>query len=199
MRVFYDVKIVERGNQLPIQLISAAYIGEDGRELYVINEECLTNVVRHPGLSMTVGPSLPITMDQVGDGNFITQWNPNHEDYANVFAMDTLVDRVKAFLLGCAKESKLEMWGYYAPFQYVAHCQLFGDEAALPVEFPIWTHDLMQVIETDPAVVLPPQPHINHHALWDARWTRDCFRVLNGQEPLTVISPLAPKSVDLEQ
>lgn len=180
MRVFYDLEFVERGNQLPLQLISGAYVAEDGRELYVINEECISNVMRDPWLSINVAPSLPISLDQSGPGNFITQWDPKNPEYDNVFSMDALVDQVKAFLLSCCKDSKLELWAYYGAYDHVVHSQLFGRMVDLPAEFPMWTHELMQEIERDPDMVLPAQPSPAHHALQDARWNRDVFLVLNG-------------------
>lgn len=182
MRVFMDLEFNERGNQLPIQLISAAYVCEDGRELYVINEESLSNLMRSPWLSVNVAPSLPIETDQRGDGNFIVQWDTKDPDYDNVLAMDTLVDRVQRFLFSCiTPDSKLELWAYYGAYDHVVHSQLFGAMVDLPPGFPMWTHELMQEIERDPDIILPPQPAPAHNALADARWNRDVFRILNGE------------------
>lgn len=175
MRVFYDAEFVERGPQLPIQPISFGFVAEDGRELYVINEESLSNLMRHPWLSVNVAPSLPIMDDQRGEGHFITQWDPEHADYPNVLALDFLVQQVHQFLLSVPE---LELWAYYSAYDHVVLCQLFGSMADLPPGIPMWTHELQQVIESDPQVQLPPQPLVAHHALLDARWNRDTFQAL---------------------
>ena len=60
VRIFYDCEFVERGRDLPIQLVSIGMIRDDGTELYRINPESLSNVSKHPWLSVNVGPYLPI-------------------------------------------------------------------------------------------------------------------------------------------
>lgn len=175
MRVFFDAEFVERGPQLPIQPISFGFVRDDGAELYVINEESLSNVVRHPWLSLNVAPSLPITNDQRSDAQFITQWDPDHEDYAHVYALDFLVRRVHDFL---TSTPDLELWAYYSAYDHVVLCQLFGSMADLPPGIPMWTHELQQVIEMEPEVQLPTEPQVAHHALYDARWNRDVFLAL---------------------
>lgn len=178
MRVFYDVEFVERGPQLPIQPISFGFVREDGEELYVINEESLSNLMRHPWLSINVAPSLPIQDDQRSEGHFITQWDVNHAEYANVLALDFLVQTVYKFLV---ETPSLELWAYYGHYDHVVLCQLFGSMADLPPGIPMWTHELQQVIESDPGVVLPPQPLVTHHALLDARWNHEAFMALEAR------------------
>lgn len=175
MRVFYDVEFVERGPQLPIQPISLGFVAEDDRELYVINEECLSNVLRHPWLSINVAPSLPILNDQRSDAHFVTSWDPEHSEYKHVYALDFLVQEVYKFLI---EVPDLELWAYYSAYDHVVLCQLFGSMADLPPGIPMWSHELQQVIEMDNSVKLPSSPPIAHHALWDARWNRDAFIAL---------------------
>lgn len=179
MRVFYDVEFVERGPQLPIQPISFGFVAENGQELYVINEESLTNVIRHPWLSVNVAPSLPIQMDQRMDSGFITQWDPNHEEYQHVLSLDYLVQEVHKFLTSF--DQGIELWAYYGHYDHVVLCQLFGSMAELPPGIPMWSHELQQVIESDPNVILPSQPQVTHHALHDARWNFEAFNILNGR------------------
>lgn len=195
MRVFMDLEFSERGNQLPITLISAAYVAEDGRELYVINEACLTLVMRDPWLILNVAPSLPIKVDQQGPGNSITEWDPFSSQYENVMPMETLAERVRDFLQDCiTPTSPLHLWAYYGAYDHVVHSQIFGRMIDLPKGFPMWTHELMQEIERDPDVTLPPEPRVAHNALEDARWNRDVFRVLNGE---ITVEQLAKLAVDI--
>src|SRR5678809_1284871 len=106
MRVFFGAELVERGPQLPIQPISFGFVAEDGRTLYVINEECLSNVLRHPWLSVNVVPSLPIRQDVAGP-NSISEWDRDHQEYANVVSMDTMVQYIHSFL---TMTPDLELW-----------------------------------------------------------------------------------------
>lgn len=178
MRVFYDFELIERGSGVPIQPVSAGFVAEDGRELYVINAECLSNVMRHPWTSVNLVPSLPIQKD-IGGFNFIVQWDMEHEHYQYVMALDTLAAQVRDFL---QETPKLELWAYYGAYDHVALAQLFGDMSELPFGIPMWTHELMQVIETRPHVQLPSKPSVEHHALIDARWNRDAFQLLQVQD-----------------
>lgn len=178
MRVFFDSEFIENGPKIPLQPISFGFVADDGRELYVINEECLSGVVRHPWLSVNVRPSLPISIEQETFGGSITQWDPLHPEYEHVLSMDALVSQVLAFLTGTPD---LELWAYYGAYDHVIMAQLFGAMPDLPSGIPMFSHELMQLIEQHPQVQLPPQPTVTHHALWDARWNRDVFQLLNPE------------------
>jgi hypothetical protein len=177
MRIFYDTEFVERGPQLPIQLISLGMVREDGQELYLINEECLSNVARHPWLSVNVFPWLPAT----GAVNDILEWDRGHPDYPNVFAFDMLAPRVREFL----NVDKPELWAYYGAYDHVVLCQLFGAMVDLPPGVPMYTRDLMQEWDRlDRKPPMPGQSH-EHHALFGARWARDFWQVLDTYNEVT--------------
>ncbi len=144
-------------------------IREDGQELYVINEECLSGVMRHPWMSVNVVPYLPIRSDD----NFILEWDQKHPEYQYVLGMDRLALEVRKFL---TEVSDVELWAYYGAYDHVVLCQIFGDMTDLPAGIPMWTHELMQLQEQYPHVPLPPQPINAHHAMADARWVRDAHK-----------------------
>lgn len=177
MRVVFDSEFSERGPLLPIQPISFGFIAEDGRELYVINEECLSAVMRNPWLAANVRPHLPIHEDQVTLGGWITQWDANHPEYEYVLSLDLLVHTVREFLTSIPG---LELWAYYGAYDHVVLCQLFGAMEDLPPGIPMFTHELQQLIEQHPDVKLPPDSDIPHHALWDARWAAEVYRLLTS-------------------
>jgi len=169
MRVYYDCEMVERGRDLPIQLVSIGMVREDGAEFYAVNEECLSAVQRHPWLSVNVAPHLPIQ----SDGPYIFQWDRDHPDYDNVLPLDLLAERVRWFLTQVVE--KTELWAYYGAYDHVVLCQLFGAMGELPAGIPMFTHDLQQLSEEHPNIKLPPSPEVEHHALLDARWVRDAY------------------------
>lgn len=177
MRVFYDCEFVERGRDLPIQLVSIGLIRDNGDELYRINPECLSNVSKHPWLSVNVGPYLPI---KASPG--ILAWDEEHPEYQYVsMSLDGLIDDVRAFLQATPS---LELWAYYGAYDHVVLCQLFGSMAELPAGIPMFTHDVQQLIEMFPQTPLPAEPWKIHHAMDDARWTRDAFNAI--KEPWKV-------------
>ena len=74
-------------------------------------------------------------------------------------------------------------WGYFPAFDWVAFVGLFGALEELPFHFPQLCLDIKQwAIELgDPE--LPRQKESRHHALADARWTREAWAFLAGLHP----------------
>jgi hypothetical protein len=72
-----------------------------------------------------------------------------------------------------------EFWGYFADYDWVAFCWLFGKMVDLPDRFPKFCMDIKQYMihlgfrKSDIPVTLPTR---EHNALDDARWN---MRVLN--------------------
>lgn len=174
MKCFYDAEFVERGRDLPIQLVSLGMVREDGAELYVINDECLSNVMRHPWLLVNVRPGLPIKQDDA----YIYYWDQTHPEYPYVLALDALVDEVHKFLTDVPD---LELWSYYGAYDHVVLCQLFGSMAELPPGIPMVTFDIQQIAHQRPDVALPPDPEFAHHAMWDARWAKEAYERLTKE------------------
>ncbi len=172
MRIFFDCEFEERGCELPIVLISIGLVREDGEELYLINEASISNVMRNPWLSVNVRPSLPIRED----GPFIYEWDASHPEYPHVTNRDAIADLVRKFITEC---SDVELWGYFAAYDHVALCQLFGSMTDLPAGIPMFTCDIQQMVkmlaDAGIGVDLPPQPEVSHHAMWDARWNQKAF------------------------
>lgn len=189
MRIFYDCEFVERGRDLPIQLVSIGLIREDNQRLYLINEECLSNVMKHPWLSVNVVPYLPIHMDS----SIIFEWSREHWEYDNVVALDKLVMQVREFVQATPNA---ELWAYYGAYDHVVFCQLFGSMAELPAGIPMFTHELQQLAEENPHIKLPPDPQAMHHALHDAQWVMDAYNRLRPGELLALEAEVLSESVE---
>lgn len=110
MRVFFEAKLVDRGPQIPIQPVSFGLVAEDGRECYVINEECLTNVLRDPWSAVTIRPSLPVVDDQHTSSGFITSWDANHPEYENVLSLEHLTTVIRDFFMTSDDDAGVELW-----------------------------------------------------------------------------------------
>jgi hypothetical protein len=94
-------------------------------------------------------------------------------------SLDNLITDVLAFIQGTPN---VELWAYYGAYDHVVLCQLFGSMAELPAGVPMFTHDVQQLIEVRPQVKLPAEPWKIHHALDDARWARDAFNAVTGED-----------------
>ncbi len=172
MKIFYDWEMVERGPAIPIQPLSIGMVRDDGEEFYGINAEALSNAMKHPWVSTTAVPFLPIRTD----GPFISEWDKDHPDYQYVMNLDQLAEEVRRFITEVP--GSVELWADYGAYDHVCLCQLWGSMADKPAGIPMFTHDIQQLAELNPHVSLPPTPDNNHHALYDARWARDAYNAL---------------------
>ena len=77
-----------------------------------------------------------------------------------------------------------EWWAYYADYDWVLLCQLYGRMIDLPEGWPMFCMDLKQLAVSKGNPQLPEQATTEHHALADARWVRDSWLWLQEQGPL---------------
>lgn len=64
-----------------------------------------------------------------------------------------------------------EFWAWFASYDWVALCQLYGSMIDLPRNFPRFCHDLKSVLMLN-GKELVEQPDSIHNALDDAKWLR---------------------------
>jgi len=156
-----DTEFIEDGKT--IDLISLALVAEDGRKLYIefsdvdwskANDWVLKNVV----------PSL---WRSEGSGPY--RW-PNCPHEGGFYSRATGAIEIKAFL-DPKQYGKPEIWGYFADYDWVAFCQLFGRMVDVPEGYPMFCRDIQQLCIDKGN---PPLPKCNgeHHALNDALWNQ---------------------------
>ena len=158
MRYFLDTEFYEDGQT--IDLISIGVVREDGREFYAVSQDAQLHRVSD-WVRANVLPHLP----KYGD----PAWMPRKE----------ISDRLRLF----TREDKPEFWAYYADYDWVALCQLFGTMMGLPETFPKFCRDLKQLSMDVGSPKHPPDPEGEHNALVDARWNRDLYTFLMSREP----------------
>jgi len=141
---FLDTEFSETG-YARIDLISIALVCDDGRELYMVMED---------------GWSTSNCSQWVKD-NVLTNLG-NSTPILRKVAKVKLFD----FLLIGEEGVKPEIWGYYADYDWVLFCQLFGTMMDLPKRFPMYCRDIKQAAGKYP---LPKQLVDRHNALEDAR------------------------------
>lgn len=150
-RYFLDSEFREDGRI--IELISIALVCETGRSLYLVSSEfdesaCNAFVREH------VLPKLPPPTERVSRARI-------REEIAK------FIDETR---LGM----RPEFWAYFADYDWVVFCQLFGSMIALPKGYPQYCKDLVQVMDDHGygKQDLPAQIGELHDALADARWVQ---------------------------
>ena len=159
MKIWFDTEFIEDGKT--IDLLSIGMIREDGQTYYAEPLECDTSKasdwVRENVLPHMRRWKMPLEM----------ACTPRAQIASDIVAF--------------AGESP-EFWAYYADYDWVALCQLFGTMMQLPKGWPMYCRDLKQSCDVLGNPKLPPQTTAEHNALNDAEWTRQAWQHLADYE-----------------
>lgn len=166
MRYFIDTEFEERGPHEPIKLISIGIVAEDGRELYLENGEydphfasdwLKQNVIPH----LKTDPKITLRREDIK--KHILEFIPARAGDQSWVTYD-----------------EPQFWGYFADYDWVVFCQLFGKMIDLPKGYPMFCMDLMQYARHIgvPRKSFPKQDGQEHNALEDARWNRKLYEFL---------------------
>lgn len=175
-KYFLDCEFIEDGHT--IDPISLALVCVDGREYYAQNAECKLS---RAGVWVKghVFPALQGCPERL---------EPN----ACALLHETCVWRnrrtIREDILQFIGDDKPEFWGYYADYDWVVLCQLFGKMIDLPKGWPMWCREIKQLCEDKGDPTLPKQNIGEHNALMDARWNREVYLVLQ-KLPYTTSEP----------
>ncbi len=145
-RFFYDTEFIEDGTT--IDLVSIGVVDETGREFYAVSTEFDPDRAI-PWVRRNVLDQLPPPADRA--------WR----------SRERIRDDLLAFLTGPGEE--IELWAWFAAYDHVALCQLWGPMPALPRPIPRFTLDVRQLWEHLGRPPLPVQESGLHDALADAR------------------------------
>lgn len=162
-KIFFDTEFMEDGRT--IELLSIGLVREDGAELYMESREAdwtkandwvIANVL--PKLSAWPQPCALGARGIPAARCLHAGWSSRRE----------IADAVKEFV-----GPHPEFWAYYADYDWVAICQLYGRMLDLPEGWPMYCMDFKQLI--GPTAVPKLAESDAHNALADARWLRDSF------------------------
>lgn len=158
MRYFFDTEFMENGPSQPIWLLSIGVVAEDGREFYAENDgaplTAANEWVREHVLPYLHGPRMSRPEIQAGIAGLV------------------------------GNDPRPEFWGYFADYDWVALCQVFGTMMDLPKGWPMFALDLQQIawVRGVPRErFVPIKAEREHDALSDARWHRDLYPFLMAQ------------------
>ncbi len=151
MRYYLDTEFNDNG--LTIDMISIALVSEDGREYYAVSNEFDESRCGE-WLQKNVLAHLPPK----------ETWKTRDRIAAEIYKFTN------------PRFNPPEFWAYFAAYDWVVFCQLYGRMLELPPGFPHGIMDIRQILVENkiPKNDLPPQKGIAHDALNDARWVRDC-------------------------
>lgn len=168
MKYFLDTEFSEKPGT--IDLISVALVSEDGREFYAEAIEFDKNTA-NPWVKENVLPHL---------------WTDQNLAYAEAFIIDggkggTLFKKqIASGILEFIGNDKPEFWGYYADYDWVVFCWIFGAMIDLPRGWPMYCRDIKQLCDSLGNPELPKSKNMEHHALFDARWNKEAFEYLES-------------------
>lgn len=148
MKYWFDTEFIEY--PCTIDLISIGIVSEDTRRLYLVSSEF-------------------------------------DESKASEWVKDNVISRIysyprysrahikDAILKFVGEDKSPEFWAYYADYDWVVFCWLFGAMIDLPKGWPMYCRDLKQ--EADRLnVMLPKQDSSKeHNALFDAMWVKKAY------------------------
>jgi hypothetical protein len=195
MKHFFDCEFNEDGHT--IDLISIGIVAEDGREYYACNQEAQLHRV-NDWVRANVLPKLPSYDGHLPVYHPSRLWKPRGE-IANDIVLFTggpinsvLEGHKIAWLPTREDATSIEFWAYFADYDWVAFCQLYGTMMQLPTQFPRFCRDLKQLSIDVGSPTHPPDPKDEHDALADARWNRDLYTFLMnhraGEQAIAVMN-----------
>ncbi len=182
MKYFLDTEFLEDGTRL--DLVSLGIVAEDGRTFYRQAVEAPLRLAN----AWVQANVLPHLEDRVEGYPHSLQYHPPTTVYRSEIARD-LVE-----FCDPARYGKPEFWGYYADYDWVAICQVFGAMVELPKGWPMYCRDLKQWCDDLGNPELPARVNTAHHALLDARWNKRAWEFLQARaaEPLELHSNCDP-------
>jgi hypothetical protein len=152
MKIWFDTEFIEDGRS--IDLISIGMVREDGGQFYGENYAC----------DMTRAD------DWVRENVF-----PHLRRGDTLMTRFELAAHIREFV-----GEKPEFWAYYADYDWVALCQLYGRMIDLPKGWPMYCRDIKQLCDSLGNPKLPEQGKGEHDALADALWNRKAYEFLTA-------------------
>lgn len=176
MKYFYDTEFIEDGKT--IDLISIGVITAEGKEFYAesldadlsrANDWVKENVITH-------------LWSRQPDKKDANRWSRDGGS-GGLMSRRNLATALTVFVAENSDDEKPEFWGYYADYDHVVLCQLFGTMLDLPKSWPMYTRDIKQLCDALGNPKLPEQGKGEHHALADARWNKLAYEFLTAPPP----------------
>jgi hypothetical protein len=148
MRIWFDTEFIDTGRE--IHLLSIGLVRDDDRTYYAEPSDA----PKHLACEWVQKNVLPHLRGPV---------KPREQ----------IKNEIVAF---CGE--KPQFWAYFASYDWVLMCQLFGRMLDVPADWPNFVLDVQQLRVELGAIMLPKQTGTEHNALDDAIWTREAWHYL---------------------
>lgn len=163
MKYFLDTEFMEE--PCTIDLISIGIVSETGEKFYAINKEC----------------NLDKASDWVKDNVLknMPQYNYKNNCWRSDFDIFIMNKKeIRNSILNFIKDDNPEFWAYYADYDWVVFCWLFGRMIDLPKNFPMYCKDLKQEIDRLGIIDIPIKQIDEHNSLADALWVNKVYNYI---------------------
>jgi len=175
MKYFFDTEFIEARGHL--ELVSIGMEAGDGRQFYAESSEFSVSMA-NPFVLEHVLPKLKFWNNKdsiINKNEFHTCGNTLTEVYGTL-------DYIKTHLtLFIGPEKKPKFYSYYADYDWVLFCWIFGTMCDLPENFPMYCRDLKQMMSHYKVNSQPPKPANLHNALDDAIWHKQLYHHIHEQ------------------
>ena len=150
MRICFDTEFIEDGKT--IDLISIGMVAQDGRSYYAENLSC----------------------DRSKASDWVRENVLPHLDGSNIRQREHIASDIIEFV----GDETPEFWAYYADYDWVVMCQLFGTMMQLPKGWPMYCRDFKQWLDENGNPRMSKHLGVEHNALDDALWLQRNFDLL---------------------
>lgn len=158
-KFFFDTEFIEDGKT--IDPISIGIVAEDGSEYYAIFSD----------------------FDESKASDFVkTEVLPHLEPHITRKPKHVIAKEILEFV--SSKTNIPEFYAYYAAYDWILLCQLYGTMMDLPKGWPMYCLDIKQIHHQLNKPRLPGQDGTVHNALDDARWNHKLYNYLSFINPL---------------
>lgn len=182
MRYFFDCEFDEDGET--IKPLSIGIKAEDGRTFYAewygadldrCNDFVKANVLPH--MKWLGNPAA------IPAAPCLNSVSSDTHQHAHLEMCDS-AEMIRNFLVKWIGDDDPEFWAYYATYDWMVMCQLFGRMIDLPKRWPKYVLDIVQRLKLADkggwTIPIPEQSGTEHHALADAEWNFDVCMVLDA-------------------
>lgn len=172
-----------------IELISIGIVSQEGKEYYAIhNGFDVKKAFRNEWLNKNI--FLPffrnMSVFHKTHNEFDLRWAKRYIKQSGK-SLDEIKFEIIEFLGGLIDDDggsaswyfkdKPEFWGYFASYDWIVFCWIFGQMIALPNGFPMYIKDLKQTMDSTNLSKewkreKCPDPEGAHNALVDAKWNK---------------------------
>jgi len=170
MKYYLDTEFIEYPNT--IELISIGIKCENGRTFYAEASDFNINKANNWILKNVIAK-----LKWYGK-EIIPFQSTNNSDFE--YTVYGPKSKITEMLLTFIGDDIPEFYGYYADYDWVVFCWLFGAMIDLPKDWPMYCKDLKQMLD-ELKLESIPQPVNEHNALSDAIWNESLHKYIIGR------------------